>query len=185
MPLSFAYTSSDLDGPGMPGLAFSPANQLQVLERILSSRKLGIFSDDSHGAIAKEAARGINNNAIGDPKTSKFVYMLSERFLTDGKSPLPRAVYFLGYKDHLYSLAFERGDKPKRLKKLGKLPTAMLKPAVRPAPINIPSDLSVSDIVPSPSAIQPGQTNVSAFYMDGAAVPVSEILDDALYMNNS
>ena len=185
MPLSFVYASSQLDQQGLSSLAFTPASQIQVQERIVRSQKLSIFSDDSHGAIAKEAAAGINNNAVGDPKTSKFVYLLWERWVTSRDSPAMRLVYFIGYKDHLYSLAFGDGDKPKRLKKLGKLQAAMLKPAVRPAPINIPANVSAPNAAPSLSAMQPGQTNVSIIYMNGGAVPVSEVMEEPLYMNNA
>lgn len=179
MPLSFIYATSTSDSPGIAHFAGA---QSQIQERIVSSKSLSFFADDSHGAIAKAAAQGIDNNAIGDPMTTKFVLMIWEQWLADKKTHLLLPVYFLGYKGHLFSLSFGYGDKPKKLKKLGKLQPATLKANVIPKPMNNPGNNSAaSSNVPSPSAIQPGLANSDVIYVNGTSVRTSEIVE-AFYM---
>lgn len=175
MSLSFIYANSTIDALG---IGYFPGVQSQIQERIVSSKSLSFFSDDSHGAIAKAAAQGINNNAIGDPMTTKFVLMIWEQWLSDKKSHRLLPVYFLGYKGNLYSLSFDGGDKPKKLKKLGKLQPAMLKANVMPAPMNNPGNSATSSAnAPSASALQPGLANSEVFYVNGTAVNTSEIIE--------
>jgi hypothetical protein len=177
MSLSFIYATSTIEGSGA-SLAVFPGVQTQIQQRIVSSKSLSFFSDDTHGAIAKAAAQGIDNNAMIDPMMTNFVLMIWEQWLADKKTHTLLPVYFLGYKGHLYSLSFGYGDKPKKLKKLGKLQPAMLKATVIPKPMNGPANALGSANAPSPSAVQPGQANSDVIYVNGTSVRTSDIIEE-------
>jgi hypothetical protein len=113
-----------------------------------------------------------------DPMMTNFDLMICEQWLSDKKTHTLLPVYLLGYKGHRYSLSFGYGDKPKKLKRLGKLQPAMLKATVIAKPMHGPTNALGSANAPNPSAVQPAPADSDVTYVNGTSVRTSEIQEE-------